>query len=210
MRTDRLALLPAPDGSADSSSADGSGGSGGGGGCGRVPPDSVVEAAYHEHLVHSEGQHIDLSALYAALKGSGAALLAAVASDWRLNPNESSSSSSGGGDVAAEALLKPMWRAMLRFVGRATAPRLWQHGWSPAQWACAKQGGAPPGVCPEGGLVRRNGGGADGSARLPWIVAMERPNWWRSRSQLRGPGPSCRHGAARLGGARVGATSVAA
>ena len=114
MRTDRLALLPAPDGSADSSSADGSGGSGGGG-CGRVPPDSVVEAAYHEHLVHSEGQHIDLSALCAALKGSGAALLAAVA-----------------------------------------------------------------------------------------------PNWWRSRSQLRGPGPSCRHGAARLGGARVGATSVAA
>jgi len=150
-----LALLPA----AGSSDGVGDGIMSDDGRVGRVPPDSEVENLYHAHLMHTEGQHIYTLALLAALAGAGSTLLAQGASDWRLDPSN--------------AAQKPMWDAMLRFLCRATAPQLFQRGWSPAQWALSKHGGCPPGVMPDGGLGRSTGSNSSGTSSsrpMPWVV----------------------------------------
>ena len=68
-----------------------------------------------------------MNALRAALTDplcGGMGLLAAGRSDWRIDPDE--------------PLQRPMWGAMLRFLGRAVAPQLLAAGWSPRAWFAAK------------------------------------------------------------------------
>mmetsp|Transcript_41041 Transcript_41041/g.95084 ORF Transcript_41041/g.95084 Transcript_41041/m.95084 type:complete len:1229 (+) Transcript_41041:51-3737(+) len=88
----------------------------------RVPSDALVFQAYHEHLQNAEGQFTDVQALVSKLKLRGAVQLAQGSSNWRIAPP-----SKHNGAHAA------VWRAMLRFVARGTAARLWPL-WSLPAW----------------------------------------------------------------------------
>jgi len=80
--------------------------------------------------------------------------IAAGRSDWRIDPDDPRH--------------RPMWDAMLRFLGRAVAPKLLAAGWSPRAWFAAKlRGGRDHGTDAEGAIARRpssasDGGGGDG------------------------------------------------
>jgi len=93
---------------------------------GKRPSDSVVTAAYHQHLMHNEGQHIDVARLQAAFAKRGARSLARGESNWSISPVSD----------------PVMWEAMMRFIGLGATPFLWPH-WSAQDWVAARRASRP-------------------------------------------------------------------
>jgi SAM-dependent methyltransferase len=174
--------------------ADGAGADGGGGaaaaaaaglgvGGARVPSDALVFDAYHAHLTGVEAQHLDASALVAALLARGAAQLAQGPSEWRIAPP-----SARGGEHGA------VWEALLRFVARGTAAQLWPL-WSLPAWRARVLAAQPTIVARNVDILARLAGGAAGAApaaalarfaslvfvapRLVRVDGRARPLGWR-------------------------------